>query len=40
MLRNASPASPPSVARPAREARDLLKEREPFASDEDVQSKL
>ncbi|KAK4705757.1 hypothetical protein P7C70_g456, partial [Phenoliferia sp. Uapishka_3] len=40
VLKNASPASPPSVARPGREAKELLREREPFASDEGVQSKL
>lgn len=40
VLRNASPSSAPNIARPGRDARDLLKEREPFASDDDVQSKL
>jgi hypothetical protein len=40
VLANAAGTSPPSIARPARDARELLKEREPWASDEEVQSRL
>ena len=37
---NAASTSPPSIARPAREAKELFKEREPWCSDEVVLAKL
>ena len=37
---NASSTSPPSIARPAREAKEFMKEREPWMSDEAVIAKL
>lgn len=40
VLKNAAPISPPTIARPGRDARELLKEREPWASDEEVQARL
>lgn len=40
IILNSSGSSPPSIARPAREAKELLKEREPFSEDEGIQSRL
>jgi hypothetical protein len=40
VLKNAASSSPPSIARPAREARELLKGRSPWREDDDVQSRL
>lgn len=40
VLKHCEPMNSPSVARPAREARELLKEVSPWAEDEDIQSKL
>ena len=39
-VRNAGGSVPPSIARPARETKELMREREPFASDAEAQSKL
>lgn len=40
VLRNAASSSPPSIARPAREAKELLKERAPWSEDSSVQERL
>lgn len=40
VLSNSAGTQAPSIARPARETKDLMKEREPWASDEAVQSRL
>ena len=40
VVANAGAGMAPSIARPAREAKDLLKERAPWCDDEEVQVKL
>lgn len=40
VLGNAGAGMAPSIARPAREARELMKEREPWSADKEVVEKL
>ncbi|KAM0756603.1 ARM repeat-containing protein [Meredithblackwellia eburnea MCA 4105] len=40
VLRNVAPGTAPAIARPGRDTKDLMREREPFASDEMILSKL